>query len=538
MNRIASRRWWLLWSLGLTVAAGCTLPHVGAPTRTPDPVVSGLIARGTPHVTPFFLQDSGQPGPTVLIIGGIHGNEPAGAAAAGQIRYWRITRGKLVVVPRANPPALAANTRGIPGKPTAVANLNRNFPRMDHPDDAPRGPTAEALWEFVCDLRPDWILDLHEGYDFHTANKSSVGSSIIHLDDEETHRYVERMLEAVNAGITEPEKRFASVPRGPVNGGLVRATITHLQARGMIIETTWKEQPLSLRTRQHRLMVHRFLADLDMLAHGPEVRPPVFVSHGSAPVADGRLHVALYDGPGTGGEGVPNISAIVRGMPEATVTLVGPADLRDRPLAAFSAVVFPGGSARAQGQAIGEEAREHIREFVRGGGGYVGICAGAYLGTCRVEHYLSMVRAYHYSPWQRGRQRVHIELTEYGRELLGLADRPGPFDVRYANGPLFFHEDGLVPDLDLPPFEVIAHFRSPARYKGQVQEMMVDTPAIVSAAFGGGRCILISPHPESDDHLWWLVEQSLRWVAHREASPACQRVALAPRQAGLAATAH
>jgi hypothetical protein len=35
-----------------------------------------------------------------------------------------------------------------------------------------------------------------------------------------------------------------------------------------------------------------------------------------------------------------------------------------------------------------------------------------------------------------------------------------------------------------------------------------------------------------------LVEQSLRWVARRESSPARQRVALAPRQADLAVTAH
>ncbi len=535
MNRHGWRRYLSTCVIPLVAGAGCSLPGVW-PSRAAEPITAGLIARGQPHVTPYFIQDSGQPGPTVFIIGGMHGNEPAGAAAAGQIRHWQITRGRLVVVPRANPPALAANTRGIPGEPTAAANLNRNFPRADAPDETPRGPIAEAIWEFVCEIRPDWVLDLHEGYDFHAANQSSVGSSIIHLNDEETTPHVERMLATVNAEVAEPEKQLVSIPRGPVNSGLVRAAIAHLQARGMILETTWKEQPLSLRTRQHRLMVHRFLSDLDMVAHGPEVRPPVPVTEGRGRAADGRLHVALYDGPGTGGEGVPNITSIVRGMPEATVTLVGPADIRDRVLDLFDVVVFPGGSARAQGQAIREAGRDHVREFVRSGGGYLGICAGAYLGTCRLEQYLSMVRAFHYSPWERGEQRVDIELTEYGRDLLGMADQPGPFDVRYANGPLFFHEAGLVPDLDLPAFEVVARFRSGTTWEGQVQEVMVDTPAIVSAEFGRGRCILISPHPESDDHRWWLVEQAVRWVAGRGLGETRPRHVAVGSKLGLAVT--
>ena len=49
-----------------------------------------------------------------MITGGVHGDEPAGAAAAEQIRHWTIRRGTLIVVPRANPPALAAKTRLIP----------------------------------------------------------------------------------------------------------------------------------------------------------------------------------------------------------------------------------------------------------------------------------------------------------------------------------------------------------------------------------------------------------------------------------------
>ena len=39
----------------------------------------------------------------------------------------------------------------------------------------------------------------------------------------------------------------------------------------MILETTDSGQPLSRRVRQHRLMVHRLLTHLDMLAPGQDV---------------------------------------------------------------------------------------------------------------------------------------------------------------------------------------------------------------------------------------------------------------------------
>ena len=54
---------------------------------------TGLLAKGTDWETPFYQRDSGIEGSIVFITGGIHGNEPAGARAAEQIRHWPIKRG-------------------------------------------------------------------------------------------------------------------------------------------------------------------------------------------------------------------------------------------------------------------------------------------------------------------------------------------------------------------------------------------------------------------------------------------------------------
>ena len=71
-----------------------------------EQVVSGLLAKGTKWETPFYSRDSGKPGPSIVLTGGIHGNEPAGAGAAEQIRHWPLKRGRLIVVPRVNRPGL------------------------------------------------------------------------------------------------------------------------------------------------------------------------------------------------------------------------------------------------------------------------------------------------------------------------------------------------------------------------------------------------------------------------------------------------
>ena len=72
---------------------------------------SGVVAKGTQWETTFYRRDSGMDGPVVLVTGGIHGNEPAGARAAEQIRHWPLKKGRLIVVPRANIPGLKAGTR-------------------------------------------------------------------------------------------------------------------------------------------------------------------------------------------------------------------------------------------------------------------------------------------------------------------------------------------------------------------------------------------------------------------------------------------
>jgi len=234
------------------------------PSAVADTVTSGWITLSGTWQTPYYVRETGVPGPLVMITGGVHGNEPAGAAAANQIRTWPITRGTLVVIPFAAPQALAAGTREIAGE----GNLNRNFPGVSDSITATTGSTAAALWAFTREVMPHWLMDLHEGIGFAGDEATdSVGSSIIHMNESVTNAQVNRMLAAVNAGITDPTKKFVSLgSTGPVDTSLARASVAHLGTRGLIIETTSTDQLLPLRVNQHRTAVSQFLLDQSMIS--------------------------------------------------------------------------------------------------------------------------------------------------------------------------------------------------------------------------------------------------------------------------------
>ena len=154
---------------------------------------AGFVDEGKPFATPFFVRDSGVAGPTVMIVGGVHGDEPAGAMAADQIRHWPVVRGKLILVPRANVAALTAGKRLTPGLETSLANLNRNFPKTGAADAA-QGELAAGLWSLVRQQKPDWLVDLHEGADFRGENTNRVGSSLIVFPAPATDAAVAVML--------------------------------------------------------------------------------------------------------------------------------------------------------------------------------------------------------------------------------------------------------------------------------------------------------------------------------------------------------
>jgi N-acetylmuramoyl-L-alanine amidase len=103
----------------------------------------------------------------LLVVGAVHGNEPAGKAVVARLRRVKPPQGTaLWLVPDANPDGAAANTRHN----ARGVDLNRNFPHRWRPQDgvyeSGPGPASEpetqALQSFIERERPRVTLWYHQ----------------------------------------------------------------------------------------------------------------------------------------------------------------------------------------------------------------------------------------------------------------------------------------------------------------------------------------------------------------------------------------
>lgn len=178
-------------------------------------------------------------GPTVLVLGGVHGDEPEGQVAALNVaREMRAedVAGQVIVVPCVSIEAARAFTRLWP----SGENMNRVFP------GSPTGTPAEQLADFIArELieRADVVIDMHSG------GRTSVHLpwSEIHLveDPEQRRRMVDGML-AWNAA-------YAVTYIDVAGGGLLTG---HAEARGKIVIGTELGGGGHVTAETHRIALH------------------------------------------------------------------------------------------------------------------------------------------------------------------------------------------------------------------------------------------------------------------------------------------
>ena len=160
----------------ILTAVGCAaVPDRAAPAidATPTAVTESSAARTIGYSTegrPIECYVFGDSSKTVLLIGSIHGNEPAGTPLlrmlieeirqdTALINGWRV-----VVVPVANPDGYIrrrrANGSGV--------DLNRNFPSSNFRSNARHGaqalsePESRSLLLLIEEYKPDRVLSIHQ----------------------------------------------------------------------------------------------------------------------------------------------------------------------------------------------------------------------------------------------------------------------------------------------------------------------------------------------------------------------------------------
>ena len=218
--------------------------------------------------------------------------------------------------------------------------------------------------------------------------------------------------------------------------------------------------------------------------------------------------VCNYDAEGVGYYGSTLLERVIDETTlDIQVVPVCPEDIRDGALDKTAGVMFPGGSGKAIAKALHPEGVAKVRDFVAGGRGYFGVCAGAYLAASGLADYTGMIPLKHTQPWAKGKGMVKLDLTPEGIALLGTEF--SQIDTRYNCGPVF--ADVPAPSGD-HPITVLARFASPATdSKGVTHDEMVGTPAVLSTTWQKGRVMICSPHPESHTEFNAMVARLIAW---------------------------
>ena len=242
--------------------------------------------------------------------------------------------------------------------------------------------------------------------------------------------------------------------------------------------------------------------------------PACFIAAQTAatPAAAAPIRVAVYHDDGS--EKAAEYFDENVGIDKAhfKLTHVSAEDVRNGVLKDYDVYIQGGGGSRAEADTLKPAGRDAIREFVRNGGGYIGVCAGAYLAASDKDYQLSILnaRVVDRAHWARGRGNVILDFSKTGQQELKLTS--DKVTLMYHQGPL------LAPDTNasLPPYTPVALFETEVALNGAPHGVMQGTTAMASSTFGKGRVFVISPHPEQTPGLDGLVRQAVAWAANRD----------------------
>jgi glutamine amidotransferase-like uncharacterized protein len=226
--------------------------------------------------------------------------------------------------------------------------------------------------------------------------------------------------------------------------------------------------------------------------------------------SDARARIALY---GAGGSPFHHAAVFARAGHE--VEFVFPEDIRAGALAAFDAFVMPGGGYRAmagQIDPLGSDGARAVREYVHGGGMYIGCCAGSYDAATVGEHFTRVCPAQKEmclldaQVWNDGGEEWGLRSPGIGVLVVETADSAHPvtaglpptFEMAHYNGPLFVGAHALTrvvsrTDRFTPWEEMLGERPDRTLVDDAVAGRIAN---VVTGSAGEGRAVLFGSHPE------------------------------------------
>lgn len=203
------------------------------------------LRTGTAFETPVYIYQSVNPGPTVVFVGCIHGNEKSGYYALTEAieRGIHISRGRVVIVPAFNKIACSQNRRTL-SRSGSLLN-GKDFNRMFPVGKEPSYLIAKEMWALLKS-QPNlaFVVDFHDGF------VNSLANTLLHTRQAKAASVAKKIRDSLNAmrpaRATGP--RWEAHPE-PISGSLIRKVGRDLNVPGILAELAGRSpgDPLSLR---------------------------------------------------------------------------------------------------------------------------------------------------------------------------------------------------------------------------------------------------------------------------------------------------
>lgn len=239
---------------------------------------------GTPNELHVYRVYGAEDGKTLMLLGGIQGDEPGGFLSADLYADISLAKGNLIVVPRANFYSIIMNHRGPDG------DMNRQF------GDPVTVRRHKKIVEIIKSLmaEADILLNLHDGSGFYRptyegpmANPRRYGQSLIADTDvyqTKDGRVLDlkamalRVLSRVNQQIDPPRYHIlfnnhrTSSPTSPHKEQRKSATyyaLTRCNIPAFGVESSKSLPNTAMKIRHHKLVINSFMQELGIIQENP-----------------------------------------------------------------------------------------------------------------------------------------------------------------------------------------------------------------------------------------------------------------------------
>ena len=271
-------------ALGLALILPAPVPAVERPSSSHE-----TYFEGSNYELNVYRQYGREDGKTLLIIGGIQGDEPGAFNAADMYADLPLQKGNLIVVPRANLKSIILGERGVDG------DMNRRF---DKPADPKQMDRVVGRLKTLMD-EADLFLHLHDGWGFHYPeyegkwrNPNRYGQSIITDADSYTcsdgteldlKGPAKAVLAEVNAKI-DPDKHHLhyfntrtwadDTPYPAMKKTATWYALRHHCLPAFGVEASKHLPTLEMKVRHHNYVINAFMDRLGIVPQNPQVLLP------------------------------------------------------------------------------------------------------------------------------------------------------------------------------------------------------------------------------------------------------------------------